>query len=176
MIPKTTIDKISFYQKELQNLVQNRTKDAIVRSRAQWAESGEKHTKYFLNVEKRNCDRKSSMNENVAKVLIKQIKKILAELVDYCKQLYSGSNCTKSQINDFDKYKIKAKLYELTENHKLICDAPNTLEECKNSLKQLLTNKPPLINGFTTKVFKAFWNDIKNASLIQLLFLSISVS
>ena len=46
---KTTIDKISFYQNELENLVQNQTKGAIVRSRARWAENGEKNTKYFLN-------------------------------------------------------------------------------------------------------------------------------
>ena len=50
---KTTIDKISFYQNELENLVQNQTKGAKVRSRARWAENGEKNTKYFLNLEKK---------------------------------------------------------------------------------------------------------------------------
>ena len=55
---KTIIDKISFYQNELENLVQNRTKGAIVRSRIGWAENGEKNTKYFLNLEKRNYDKK----------------------------------------------------------------------------------------------------------------------
>ena len=52
-------------------------------------------------------------------------------LVDYYKQLYTGSNCTKSQINDLDKYVTMAKLSKLTENQKLVCDAPITLEECK---------------------------------------------
>ena len=71
------------------------------------------------------------------KVLLK------AELVDYYKQLYSGSNCTKSQINDLDEYVMKAKLSKLTKNQKLVCDAPITLEECKNALNQLHTNKSP---------------------------------
>ena len=56
---KTTINKISFYQNELENLVQNQTKGAIVRNRARWAENREKNTKYFLNLEKRNYDKKS---------------------------------------------------------------------------------------------------------------------
>ena len=78
-------------------------------------------------------------------------KEILAKLVNYYKQLHSGSNCTKSQINDLDKYVIKAKLSKLTENQKLICDAPITLEECKNALNQLHTYKSP-----GTEFYKAF--------------------
>ena len=49
---QTTTDKISFYQNKLENLVQNRTKSEIVRSRARWAENGEKNIKYFFNLEK----------------------------------------------------------------------------------------------------------------------------
>ena len=55
---KTIIDKISFYQNELENLVQNRSKGAIVRSRARWTENREKNTKYFLNLKKTNYDKK----------------------------------------------------------------------------------------------------------------------
>ena len=114
---KTTIDKISFYQNELENLVQNQTKGAIVRSRARWAENGEKNTKYFLNLEKRNYDKKVIHELKSGKGIIKtDQKEILAELVDYYKQLYLGSNCTKSQINDLDEYVMKAKLSKLTEN------------------------------------------------------------
>ena len=40
---KTTIDKISFYQNELENLVQNQTKGAIVRSMSMSGKRGEKH-------------------------------------------------------------------------------------------------------------------------------------
>ena len=71
---KITINKISFHQNELKNLVQNRTKVAIVRRRAQWAENGEKNTKFFLNLEKRNYDNKVIHKLKCAKVLLKQIK------------------------------------------------------------------------------------------------------
>ena len=112
---QTAMDKISFHQNELENLVQNRTKRAIVRSRTRWAENGEKNTKYFLNLEKRNFDKKVIHKLKCGKGFIEtDQKEILAELVDYYKQSYSGSNCTKSQINDLDKDVIKVKLSKLT--------------------------------------------------------------
>ena len=104
-------------------------------------------------------------------------KEILTELVDYNKQLYSGSNCTKSQISDLDEYVMKAKLSKLTENQKLVCDAPITLEECKNALNQLHTNKSPGMDGFTIEFYKAFWNDIKNCLFDSIAFsFNISIS
>ena len=141
----------------MENLVQNQTKGAIVRNRARWAENGKKNTKYFLNLEKRNYDKKVIHELKSGKDIIKtDQKEILAELVDYYKQLYSGSNCTKSQINDLDEYVMKAKLSKLTENQKLICDAPIALEECKNALNQLHTNKSSGMDGFTIEFYKAF--------------------
>ena len=68
---ETALDKISFYQNDL---VQNRTKGAIVSSGARWAENGEKITKHFLNLKKETMIKKSFINLNVAKVLLKQIK------------------------------------------------------------------------------------------------------
>ena len=40
---RTAVDKISLYQNEFENLVQNRTECAGVRSWARWAENGEKN-------------------------------------------------------------------------------------------------------------------------------------
>ena len=53
----------------------------------------------------------------------------------------------------------------------MICDAPTTLEECKNALDQLHTNKFPGMNGFTTEFYKAFWNDIKTCLFDTIAFL-----
>ena len=59
---QTSIDKISFYQNEVENLVQNRTKGSIVRSGVRWVENGEKNREYFLNLEKEAMIKKSSVN------------------------------------------------------------------------------------------------------------------
>ena len=52
------MNKIKSFQNDLDSLVQNRTKGAIIRSRCRWAENGEQNTKYFLNLEKRNATKK----------------------------------------------------------------------------------------------------------------------
>ena len=41
-------------QKQLESFYEEKTKGIIVRARARWHENGEKSTKYFLNLEKRN--------------------------------------------------------------------------------------------------------------------------
>ena len=46
--------KIASFQNELNDLLENRTKSAIVRSKARWVEHGEKNTKHFLTLEKRS--------------------------------------------------------------------------------------------------------------------------
>ena len=59
---QTTKDKIFFHQNELENLVQNQTKGAIVRSRVRWAENGEKKQNIFLIYRKESTIKKLSIN------------------------------------------------------------------------------------------------------------------
>ena len=40
-----------------ESLAKKKTNGIILRSKAQWVEEGEKNTKYFINLEKRNYDR-----------------------------------------------------------------------------------------------------------------------
>jgi len=48
------IERINILKDELEKLIEYRTKGAILRSKTQWYNEGEKNTKYFLNLEKRN--------------------------------------------------------------------------------------------------------------------------
>ena len=49
----------------LNTLIDERTEGAILRSKSQWYEQGEKSSKYFLNLEKKN-----SINNTVKKLVI----------------------------------------------------------------------------------------------------------
>ena len=42
-------------KRELERIIEYQTKGAILGSKSRWYNKGEKNTKYFLNVEKRNC-------------------------------------------------------------------------------------------------------------------------
>ena len=46
---------------ELENIIEYKTKGAIIRSKARWYNEGEKNNKYFLNLENRHCKKKTIM-------------------------------------------------------------------------------------------------------------------
>ena len=48
------ISKLNETKEKLELLYEEKTKGVIVRARARWHEHGERSTKYFLNLEKRN--------------------------------------------------------------------------------------------------------------------------
>ena len=49
-------------KKELQGIYEEKGRGAIFRSKTRWIESGEKPTRYFFNLEKRNYEKKKSHN------------------------------------------------------------------------------------------------------------------
>ena len=49
----------------LKKIMHQKTKGAILRSKAHWHEHGEHNTRYFFNLEKRNHSRKTVTNVNI---------------------------------------------------------------------------------------------------------------
>ena len=54
-------EQIRLKKMELENIIEYKTKGAIIRSKARWYNEGEKNNKYFLNLENRHCNRKTIM-------------------------------------------------------------------------------------------------------------------
>ena len=52
------LDNYELAKKELKDMYDSKGKEAMFRSKARWAEQGEKPTKYFFNLENKNYDRK----------------------------------------------------------------------------------------------------------------------
>ena len=76
-----------------ETIIEYRTKGAIVRSKSQWYNEGEKNTKYFLNLEKRHCKQGTisqlKTNDND---LVYTDKEILNECVSFYQSLYSSKS------------------------------------------------------------------------------------
>ena len=51
-------DQLYAYKEKMNELVKIKTQGAIIRSRQQWCEEGEKNSRYFFNLEKRNSNLK----------------------------------------------------------------------------------------------------------------------
>ena len=139
----------------------------ILRSKAKWVEEGEKNTKYFLNLEKRNFNNtciKTLINKNEEEIT--DMKLIIEEEKMFYKQLYTSklnkTNTTHQITNSFIYDNHVPKISNIDKNN---CDMPITIVECGKALQLLPNNKSPGSDGFTTNFYKFFWKDIKDLLL-----------
>ena len=136
----------------------------ILRSKAKWVEEGEKNTKYFIKLEKRN------QNSTYIKTLINseneeidEIEPIIKEEERFYKELYRTrmDEQQRETIKNNDFTRIE-NIPKLSEENKMLCETQLTLEDYGKALKELPNNKSPGCDGFTTNFYKFFWIDIKD--------------
>ena len=144
-------------KKELQHQYKNKGKAAIFRSKCRWVEKGEKATKYFFNLEKRNYNRKT----------INEIKlendetttdetQILSMIQTYYSNLYN-SQATDAQ-DSFEIFTESMEIPKLHDADRDVLDGPLTYEECKKSLETFGNGKSPGGDGFTVEFYKYFFH------------------
>ena len=131
-------------KKEWETIQTEKTNGAILRSKALFVEEGEKNSKYFLNLEKRNYDSKHMKSVIDSKgTVINTPKNILEEQASFFEKLYTTHKC----------------IEESKTNKSL--DSSLTVMELTATLKEMSNDKSPGLDGFTTNFYKFFWIDIK---------------
>jgi len=145
-------DSIEFAELEIADLKEQESKRLIFKSRAKWAEEGEKSNKYFLNLLK---DRQKQM----------QIRKLVSNGSTFYKQdeiskaihlfykrLYEKQKVEPININD----KLFKDLPKLNDSDKQYLETPLSLEEL---YKTLLTcnESAPGPDGITYDTYKHLW-------------------
>ncbi len=152
-------EKLLSKQQELERIYEERAKGAIIRSRARWTELGEKNTKYFLNLEKRNhvnkCISKLQLDDDT---IITNSNDILKEEVRFYSQLYTSATTDDS---DFCNYLPEVADNCLSQEEAQLCEGKITIDECVVALKTMSNNKTPGCDGIPVEFYKLFWNDIK---------------
>ena len=78
-----TLNRLEKVKTDLEFLEEKKAERIIVMARARWHERGEKSSKYFLNLEKRNHIRKHirKLNMNGVITQYKKVKKILQKSI-----------------------------------------------------------------------------------------------
>ena len=144
-----------------------KTKGAILRSRARWQEQGEHNTKYFLNLEKRNHCRK-----NVTKLKINDNEytsnqfEILSEERKFYETLYKSQRpATLMQPNEpiFENENVTS----LNEEEKLSCEGIVFEDECLRALKEFKNCKSPGTDGLLAEFYKFFWSEISTDIIVS---------
>lgn len=149
-------------KKDYDDIQKEKANGVMVRSRADYVEFGEKNTKYFLGLEKRNQKIKHIrclINDN--QDLIYKPNDILGEQNLYYERLYTETDPNRDGNNCCSDFLENPDIPKLTQNHKEACDMIITLEECGLALKQLASNKSPGSDGFSPEFYKFFWPDIR---------------
>ena len=135
-------------------------KGAILRSRANWYEQGEKSNKCFLGLESnrgtKSCIRKVFTSDGM---LTTNPKKISMEMVKFYSDLYAGND---EEVDDGHPFLLRPEIPKLTSEMKIICEGKLSVKECFDCLQSFENNKSPGNDGLTVEFYKTFWNSLGN--------------
>ena len=117
----------------IDSLIKTKINEQIIRSKIQWAEEGERCTKYFLNLEKHNSINKAIFHLKVEEKSITGINNILNAEKEFYNKLYSKN----PMVNDenIDKFLNNDQCIKLTEEEKLTLEDNISDIELKNAIK-----------------------------------------
>ena len=161
------LDEINIIKKELEQIQHFKTDGAILRSKIQNIEEGERNTSFFLSLEKKNAEKKNlvRIQTNTNGIVSKQ-SAISAELLTFYKTLYTETNMI-DHDDSVSQFLIQVRP-TLSEQQQLLCEGNITETECLSALKSLKNGKTPGIDGFQAEFYKFFWIDIKQTVLSSL--------
>ena len=142
---KAELERIKF---KLSKIVGIKTRGTIVRSRARWYEYGERNSKYFYNLEKKNRKKKhiTSLVNNVGDKITNP-KDILEEEESFFEEVYTSRNMDPNcpTFNEF---------FEIAKT----CEGVMSIHECEIALKTMENNKTPGTDGLTPEFYRYFRN------------------
>ena len=144
---------------ELNNLYQENSTAAYIRSRAKWLEEGEKSTPYFLNLEKQhqsiNCIHRLRGNDGNK---VTTDSEILEEARKFYTKLYSTVKHDPEKIENYlDEIKTLKKLSEIDSQS---LEGEITKSECEKALLKMKGNKSPGLDGLSIEFYKTFWPEL----------------
>ena len=144
----------------LQTIMRQKTKGAILRSKARWHEQGERNTRYFLNLEKRNNSKKTVTRLKLSdNKLTSDPVEILQEQKTFFQTLYKSHNTNQHNLSEIGFFS-SANTCLLNENDKMLCEGKISEEEWFAALKEFKNNKTPGTDGFSVEFYKSFWPEL----------------
>jgi exonuclease III len=158
-----TLENFKTIKNELEKMDKEHINSIIFRSKTRWIEDGEKNTKYFLNLEKKNYLNKLISSLEIDGKITSNSTAITEEQTRFYKNLYTEKLNTKStSYTDAESILFNNQSgTKLTELQKEFCDNDINESEILKSLKALKNGKTPGTDGLPPDFYKFFWKDIK---------------
>ena len=118
---------------------------------------GERPTKYFFNLEKRNYIKKTITELRMEdETVIKNETQILHAIENYFSNLYLSTDSTTQE--HYDEYIQDLSLPRLSDEERDNMEGLLTYEECKKVLETFQNDKSPGEDGFTVEFYKFFFD------------------
>ena len=155
-IVETTRLETEKVKSDLQALYDKKVEGIIIRSRARWHELGEKNSKYFLNLAKRNNIKKRIRKLFVSGAISTDPFEILNTERRFYEKLYSKQN-TNVNSEEANSFLNNPNLLRLTEELSESCEGEITLKECETILTSFKTGKTPGNDGIPVEFYRVFW-------------------
>ena len=152
-------------KKQLEVIYEHKGRAAMFRSKCWWIEQGERPTKYFFNLEKKNYNKKVIAEiETENGEYITDKNQILSEIETYYHNLYSCQST--ATLSEFHQLTQNIGIPHLTEEIRAKLEGPFTYEECKEALSSFSNGKSPGEDGFTAEFYAKFF-DILGENLVE---------
>ena len=163
---KQIIHEIHVARSRLKNIMQYKTKGTILRSKVRWHEHGERNTRYFYGLEKRNFEKKTTTKLKLPNgSLTTDQSEILQEQMHFYKALYTSNN-HESSVSNNDLPLFTENITPLENADKLSCEGKVTQAECLKALKDFKNEKSPGTDGLQAEFYKYFWKEL-HADMIR---------
>ena len=141
---------------ELQTIYTRKGNAAIFRSKCRWVENGERPTKYFFNLERRNYNKKTISELRMEdETIIKNETQVLDVIENYFNDLYTSA-CSARQ-EEYESFIQELRLAKLSDEERDELEGPLTYDECKQILETFENDKSPGEDGFTVEFYKFFF-------------------
>ena len=151
-----TNSQLRVVRHELNELMKEKTKGAMLRAKIDWTFLGERPTKYYLNLEKKKFVNKTLYRvKNPKGEIVDQPDSVLNEIKEFYKNLYTS----KGRIDT--GYINKIEVPSISEEMKAQLDAPITADEISQALKSMQGQKSPGTDGLPAEFYKVFWHKLK---------------
>ena len=132
-----------------------------MRLKSEWYEHGEKSSKYFLNLEKRN-----KAKSHIRKLLTSSDVEISkpSDIMNHIKEFYASLYKRRSAKTEHDcmEYLHNINIPQLSQSERESCEGLLTKRECWKALSTMKNNKSPGNDGLTKEVYICFFNEISD--------------
>ena len=159
------LEKYEAAKEELKHIHEVKGREAMFRSKMKWLELGEKPTKYFFNLEKKNYEKKLIREVELENgEIISDPVQVNKGIRDFYQNMYTskinGNNST--SVHEYnqktDGFTGGLNIPQLNEEEQESLEKDLTLEELKDALASFADNKSPGEDGFTKEFYQTFFD------------------